>query len=1202
MSVVENSTAVTTVTATDADAGNTKTFSITGGADAAKFTINASTGVLSFIEAPNFELPMDQEMNNIYAVQVTVTDGGGLTDVQAIAVTVTDVTETATFTIATIASGSVAENAAYTSATPTITGDAPIGALTYTLEGTDALLFSVDASTGVVSMIARNFESPADAGGNNIYDVTLRATDADGNFDTQAIAVTVTDVTETATFTIATIASGSVAENAAYTSATPTITGDAPIGALTYTLEGTDALLFSVDASTGVVSMIARNFESPADAGGNNIYDVTLRATDADGNFDTQAIAVTVVEPFTLTEDVDTNETLEAAAAGKEVSTTGMNLFSATDLTLNASDVITSGSSLEDRMDVSLDGHAGAATIDGIEYFDITVSDESESSMDFVNVTNSNDMVVNVSGSHDVTLANIGSGITTIDAWDTSATVTLNTLAGANITVLAGEGDLNFTGAATTVVVNTTNMNETTVTFGVADDNYVANVTVTQDPGGITENEVWIDATYLKGTLRVEATGWWATFVKLGADVNMATVLSGYEDIISDGYGYVEVDAQDFTGTLNVADNLGAGHVYEETEEWISIPNGYVIVNNFNATLDANSEAGVATGGLTVNLALGIVDAFIELGNHEDHEVEWDADVVINGATSAGTVTIDASALDAGRQILITDGDVGLDVTVTGLVADLDASLLEGFLTVGSLVMNDAAQTILAGSGGSLIDAGEGDDIITGGDGDDTIDVGTGTDTVIINAVVGSSSNSGTVAGGANADVGQDTVANTFTVGTDVLRIVATNVASFIHGINTAVGLGTGTDIAGTAAAYTVTTGLVGLNGSATAFNAAGDIAVTFSSAFTEGDFEAGLQYNLTGTSGNDTITTGALDDTINGGDGDDTINGGAGDDIITGGAGDDYIDGGYHNGGADSLYGGLGNDTFSFDEEDDVEYFQLAGDAVVDGGGGTDTIRAWSGYGDNGRVTLEDTEFSNVVNMEVLTMSTHGIATVTLGAEASSAFATGITITNAQANGVLVVNGADATVAITATGGNGDDTLTGGTGDDTITGGTGADTLNGGAGSDVYRYTATSDGSTFPGWGDTINTANFVSGADSFNFANVAFGTLGVGALTAATDTAFTTDEAGTLAVLGAQADSEVYRATLTGSTFSGTFYDLLDAAMTGGAGTGAAFFIITNGTDTRILYDADTSATSAGSIVEIAMIVGAGTLTVATTDLLII
>ncbi len=47
ISISENSAAVTTVTATDANSGTVLTYSIIGGADASKFTINAATGVLS---------------------------------------------------------------------------------------------------------------------------------------------------------------------------------------------------------------------------------------------------------------------------------------------------------------------------------------------------------------------------------------------------------------------------------------------------------------------------------------------------------------------------------------------------------------------------------------------------------------------------------------------------------------------------------------------------------------------------------------------------------------------------------------------------------------------------------------------------------------------------------------------------------------------------------------------------------------------------------------------------------------------------------------------------------------------------------------------------------------------------------------------------------------------------------------------------
>ncbi|MDO9002609.1 MAG: DUF4347 domain-containing protein, partial [Aquabacterium sp.] len=96
VSVRETLTSVTTVVATDVDSGSL-TYSISGGADSGKFTINATTGILTFTAAPDFESPTDVGANNIYDVIVQVSDGT-LTDTQAIAVTVTDVVSTLTVT------------------------------------------------------------------------------------------------------------------------------------------------------------------------------------------------------------------------------------------------------------------------------------------------------------------------------------------------------------------------------------------------------------------------------------------------------------------------------------------------------------------------------------------------------------------------------------------------------------------------------------------------------------------------------------------------------------------------------------------------------------------------------------------------------------------------------------------------------------------------------------------------------------------------------------------------------------------------------------------------------------------------------------------------------------------------------------------------------------------------------------------------
>jgi hypothetical protein len=90
ISIPEGTTAVTTVTSTDGDATSTRTYSISGGADLGLFTINASSGVLTFSVPPNFDIPTDTGGNNVYDVIVQVTNGS-LTDNQSIAITVTNV-------------------------------------------------------------------------------------------------------------------------------------------------------------------------------------------------------------------------------------------------------------------------------------------------------------------------------------------------------------------------------------------------------------------------------------------------------------------------------------------------------------------------------------------------------------------------------------------------------------------------------------------------------------------------------------------------------------------------------------------------------------------------------------------------------------------------------------------------------------------------------------------------------------------------------------------------------------------------------------------------------------------------------------------------------------------------------------------------------------------------------------------------------
>lgn len=291
-SVAENQTAAIDVDATDVD-NDTITYSISGGADAALFSIVPATGVVTFNTAPDFEVPADAGADNVYNIVVTADDGNGGTPTQAIAITVTDVSDNGNPTITSPAAASVAEN--QTAAITVVASDPENDPLTFSLSGADAGAFSI-STTGVLTFnAAPDFEAPTDAGANNVYDVTVGVADDNNGSTSQNLTITVTDVRDTnADPVITSAASASVAEN--QTAAISVVATDADGDTLTYSLTGTDAALFSI-SDTGVVAFnAAPDFETPADSGADNIYDVTANVADGFNGSASQAITITVTD------------------------------------------------------------------------------------------------------------------------------------------------------------------------------------------------------------------------------------------------------------------------------------------------------------------------------------------------------------------------------------------------------------------------------------------------------------------------------------------------------------------------------------------------------------------------------------------------------------------------------------------------------------------------------------------------------------------------------------------------------------------------------------------------------------------------------------------------------------------------------------------------------------------------------------------
>ncbi|MET0392890.1 MAG: cadherin domain-containing protein, partial [Chitinophagaceae bacterium] len=183
LNVAENQAAVTTVTATDADAGATITYSLVGNDDDSYFTVNATTGQLVFNAAPDFERPADPDENNMYMVTVQASDGE-LTAVQRFKVRVSNVNDNAP------EFGSYDGDAAVTlklNEGVTAVGGVwavdkePGTAISYSiLNDQDGALFSVDPVTGLLVFItAPDYENPADQYASNVYIVTVQASDGE---------------------------------------------------------------------------------------------------------------------------------------------------------------------------------------------------------------------------------------------------------------------------------------------------------------------------------------------------------------------------------------------------------------------------------------------------------------------------------------------------------------------------------------------------------------------------------------------------------------------------------------------------------------------------------------------------------------------------------------------------------------------------------------------------------------------------------------------------------------------------------------------------------------------------------------------------------------------------------------------------------------------------------------------------------------
>ena len=297
----ENTTFVVDLLARDGN-GDDITYGISGGKAASFFSINASTGELSFSSAPNFESPQGPltfGVSNDYEVSVSATDSTGRVAIQNITATVVNVAEAPTISISVTAASAIT-----TDLDNVFSLDDPSGqqAVSFMFNDEDGDLASLvlsgpDQGEGGFSIRSSTLFAPfggPDANGDGVYELTLTATDDAGNETTQDLFIgTIAGTNGIPIFEDDTVTELTITEG---DTAVETYSAfDVENQTITYGVSGADdGGLFSIDPSTGELSFTsAPSYVDDADAAGNT-YRVNVTATDSAGGVGTVAVDVTV--------------------------------------------------------------------------------------------------------------------------------------------------------------------------------------------------------------------------------------------------------------------------------------------------------------------------------------------------------------------------------------------------------------------------------------------------------------------------------------------------------------------------------------------------------------------------------------------------------------------------------------------------------------------------------------------------------------------------------------------------------------------------------------------------------------------------------------------------------------------------------------------------------------------------------------------
>ncbi len=276
---VENGTAI----AYHATADEQVTFALGNDKDEALFQF-ISDDKIKFIDAPDFENPLDADGDNAYELDIFATDDAGNDSMLEVIIIVMDEDEKEpTFTSPSFVSFD--ENGvdmAYKIKTDEVASFA-LGA------DKDEPLFYLSNGNKIYFVTAPDFEDPQDSDGDNVYLLDVFAVDTAGNTSAMELAIEVSDLLDNGPA----ITSPDItyfSENSTDVAYVATASEPAIFSLGT----SNDESLFVLAADGEVSFLVPPNFEEPLDADGDNRYVIEVLAADLLQNFSSLEVVIEV--------------------------------------------------------------------------------------------------------------------------------------------------------------------------------------------------------------------------------------------------------------------------------------------------------------------------------------------------------------------------------------------------------------------------------------------------------------------------------------------------------------------------------------------------------------------------------------------------------------------------------------------------------------------------------------------------------------------------------------------------------------------------------------------------------------------------------------------------------------------------------------------------------------------------------------------